>query len=59
MPLIVLPVGGDVGIIMQKALTENLDIDVMTQLNASVLKTAAGQDCGGMDHIACSVGGST
>ena len=45
------------GIIMQKALTENLDIDVMTQLSASVLKTPGGQDCGGIDHIACSVGG--
>ena len=37
MPFIVLPGGGDVVILGQKALREKLGIDVMTQLKASVL----------------------
>ena len=44
MPYIVLPGGGDVVIIRQKALREKRGIDIMAQLKAPVLKTHGRQD---------------
>ena len=44
MPFIVLPGRGDVVIIGQKTLREKLDIDVMAQLKAPVLKAQRRQD---------------
>ena len=49
MPSIVLPGEGDVVIIGQKTLRETLDIDVMAQLKASVLKAQGRQDGAGME----------
>ena len=44
MPSIVLPGGGDVVIIGQKTLREELGIDAMAQLKASVLKAHGRED---------------
>ena len=44
MPFIVLPGGGDVVVIGQKTLRENLGIDVMAPLKATVLKACGRQD---------------
>ena len=56
MPSIVLPGGGDVVIIGQKMLREQLGIDVMAQLKASVLKAQGHQDGAGTELTARSVG---
>ena len=55
-PFIVLPEGGDVAIIGQKTLRGKLGIDVMAQLEASVLKTRGRQNGAGIELIARAVG---
>ena len=56
MPFIVLPGGGGVVIIGQKALKEKLGIDVMSQLKVSVLKAQGRQDGAWMELRSRSVG---
>ena len=56
MPFIVLPGGGDVVIIGQKTLREKLEINVMTQLKASVLTEHGREDCAEMETTAGAVG---
>ena len=56
MPFIVLPGGGDLVIIGQKTLREKLGIDVMAQLDASVLKAHVCQDDAGVEFSAVAVG---
>ena len=56
MPFIVLPGGGDVVIIGQKTLRNEHGVDVMAQLQASVLKKQGIQDGAGMELTASSVG---
>ena len=53
MPLIVHPGGGDVVNIGQKTLREKLEIDVMTQLKASVLKAHGHEDGPEWDYSWC------
>ena len=55
MPFIVLPGGGDVVILGQKALREKLGIDVMTQLKASVLNAHGREDGPAMEATAGAV----
>ena len=55
-PFIVLPGGGDVVIIGQKTLREKLEINVMTQLKASVLTEHGREDCAEMETTAGAVG---
>ena len=56
MPFIVLPGEGDVVIIGQKTLRTKLDINVMAQPKASVLKAQERQHAAGMELTARSVG---
>ena len=56
MPFIVLPGGGDVSIIGQKTLSEELGIDVMAQLKASVLKAHRCEDGQEIEITAGAVG---
>ena len=56
MPSIVLPRRGDAVVIGQKTLREKIGIDVMAQLNSSVLKAQGRQDGAGMELTARSVG---
>ena len=56
MPFIVVPGGGDVVFIGPKTLKENIGINVMAQVKASVLKDHGRLDGAGMELKACAVG---
>ena len=55
-PLIVFVAGEDVVIIAQKAVRDNLGIDVVAKLKASVLNACGCQDCAGVELTDCAVG---